>query len=267
MTATDFRGKDRTMRIISAVSRGSVLAGALLLAVPLAAMPFAASAQNLTPEQTRQVEDIVKRIIKEQPRLILDALQDMRRQDEAAAESRANAALKQKREEILRDPSAPVAGNPDGDVVVVEFFDYRCPYCKAVADRVLDTAKKDGKVKVLFKEFPILGPESVFASRAALASQRQGRYLEFHTALMRVKEKLTDDLTLRIAQNVGLDVERLKKDMASPEISRYLEKNTELAEELNIRGTPAFIVGDKLVPGAVDAATLEKLIAEARKGG
>lgn len=224
-----------------------------------------ATAQNLTPEQARQVEDIVKRIIKEQPRLILDALQDMRRQDEADAQAKAAAALKAKRDEILRDPASPVAGNPDGDVVVVEFFDYRCPYCKQVAERVIDIAKKDGKVKVVFKEFPILGPESVFASRAALAAQRQGRYVEFHVALMRVKERLNDELTMRVAQSVGLDVEKLKKDMASPEISRYLEKNTDLAEELNIRGTPAFIVGDKLVPGAVDGPTLEKLIAEARK--
>lgn len=224
-----------------------------------------AAAQNLTPEQARQVEDIVKRIIKEQPRLILDALQDMRRQDEADAQAKATAALKAKRDEILRDPASPVAGNPDGDVVVVEFFDYRCPYCKQVAERVIDIAKKDGKVKVVFKEFPILGPESVFASRAALAAQRQGRYVEFHVALMRVKERLNDELTMRVAQSVGLDVEKLKKDMASPEISRYLEKNTDLAEELNIRGTPAFIVGDKLVPGAVDGPTLEKLIAEARK--
>ena len=250
------------MQIIYAALRVFSVAGALV-----AAMPATVSAQSLTPEQTRQVEDVVRRIIKEQPRLILDALQDMRRQEEAEAQSKAAAALKQKRDEIARDPGAPVAGNPDGDVVVVEFFDYRCPYCKQVAERVIETAKKDGKVKVVFKEFPILGPESVFASRAALAAQRQGKYVEYHVALMRLKEKLTDELTLRVAQSVGLDVERLKKDMASPEISRYLEKNTDLAEELNIRGTPAFIVGDKLVPGAIDVPTLEKLIAEARKGG
>ncbi len=241
--------------------------GALAMAAMVAALPASAPAQSLTPDQTRQVEDIVKRIIKEQPRLILDALEDMRRQEEAAAQSKAAAAMKQRREEILRDPAAPVAGNPDGDVVIAEFFDYRCPYCKQVAERVIDIAKKDGKVKIVFKEFPILGPESVFAARAALAAQRQGRYVEFHVALMRLKERLTEEGVFRAAQSVGLDVERLKKDMASPEISRHLEKNVDLAEALNIRGTPAFIVGDKLVPGAIDGPTLEKLIAEARKGG
>ncbi len=240
---------------------------AALLAVLAAASAAGVQAQGLTPEQARQVEDIVRRVIKEQPRMILDALQDMRRQEEAAAHSKAAAALKQRRDEIQRDPAAPVAGNPDGDVVIVEFFDYRCPYCKQVAERVIDVARKDGKVKVVFREFPILGPDSVFAARAALAAQRQGRYVEYHVALMRLKDKLTEELVFRTAQGVGLDVERLKKDMASPEISRHLEKNADLAEELNIRGTPAFIVGNQLVPGAIDVPTLEKLIAEARKGG
>ncbi|MCK6451331.1 MAG: DsbA family protein [Alphaproteobacteria bacterium] len=240
--------------------------GALGLAAALAlAAPGAFAQGTLTPDQQKQVEDIVRRIIKEQPRLILDALQDLRRQEEAEAQTKALKAVKEKRDEIVKDPTAPVAGNPDGDVAVVEFFDYRCPYCKSVAERVIQTAKKDGKVKVVFKELPILGPESVFASRAALAAQRQGKYLEFHIALMNVKERLTDAVTMRIAAGVGLDVEKLKKDMASPEISRILEKNTDLAEELNIRGTPAFIIGDQLVPGAIDTDNLEKLIAQARK--
>lgn len=241
------------------------LMGALLTFAVTVAGTGGAGAQGLTPEQSRQVEDMVKRIIKEQPRLILDALQDLRRQEEAAAEAKAMAALKQRREEIVKDPSSPIAGNPDGDVVVVEFFDYNCPYCRAVADRVLETAKKDGKVKVLFREFPILGQPSVFAARAALAAQRQGKYLEFHSALMRLKERLSDAVTLRVAGEVGLDVEKLKKDMALPEIGRHLDRTLELAEELQIHGTPAFIVGDVLEPGAIDQARLEAMIADARK--
>jgi protein-disulfide isomerase len=236
------------------------LAGALALATPAPA-----SAQALNPDQQKQVEDIVKRIIKEEPKLILDALQAMRAREEAEAQAKALQAVKSKRDEIAKDPTAPVAGNPDGDVVVVQFFDYRCPYCKSVAERVIDIVKKDGKSKVLFKELPILGPESVFASRAALAAHRQGKYLEYHLALMRVKERVTEALVLRTAADIGLDMEKLKKDMASSEISRILEKNSDLAEELNIRGTPAFIVGEQLVPGAIDADTLTKLIADARK--
>ena len=240
-------------------------AGALALATGVALPSASSLAQALNAEQQRQVEDIVKRIIKEQPKLILDALQEMRAREEAEAQAKALQAVKTKRDEIIKDPTAPVAGNPDGDVVVVEFFDYRCPYCKTVAERVIDVVKKDGKAKVVFKELPILGPESVLASRAALAAHRQGKYLEFHVALMRLKERLTEQLIFRVASDVGLDIEKLKKDMGSSEIGRIIEKNTDLAEELNIRGTPAFIVGDQLVPGAIDVETLTKLIADARK--
>lgn len=236
-----------------------------LMALALALLPATAMAQALTPEQTKQVEDIFRRMIKEQPRLILEALQEMRQREEAEAEAKAQAAVKEKRDEILKDPAAPIAGNPDGDVVVVEFFDYRCPYCKSVAGRAMETAKKDGKVKVMFKELPILGPESVFAARAALAAHRQGKYIEYHLALMRTRERLNEEVTFRIAQGIGLDMEKLKKDMGSSEIKRQLEQNLELAQELNIRGTPAFIVGDALAPGAIDEETLTKMIAEARK--
>lgn len=237
-----------------------VLAGALALwAVP-------AAAQNLTPDQAKQVEDVVRRVIKENPRMILDALEDMRKQEEAAQKSRALAALKAKTQEIQRDPNAPVAGNPQGDVTVVEFFDYRCPYCKAGHERLKQVVAKDGKIRLVLKEFPILGPESVFASRAALAAHRQDpkKYYALHDALLSTKDRLNNDLTLKIAADSGYDVERLKKDMAAPEISRMLEANADLADALGINGTPAFIVGDNLAPGAIDAATLEKMIAEAR---
>jgi len=245
--------------------RGAV--AALALALAMTAGPFApgAVAQALTPEQTEQVEEIFRRMVKEQPRLILEALQEMRQREEAEAEAKAMATVKEKRDEILKDPAAPIFGNPDGDVTVVEFFDYRCPYCKSVAGKAMETAKKDGKVRVMFKELPILGPESVFAARAALAAQRQGKYIEYHLALMRSRERLTDEITIRIAQGVGIDLEKLKKDMGSPEIKRQLEANLELAQELGIRGTPAFIVGDRLAPGAIDEETLVKMIADARK--
>jgi protein-disulfide isomerase len=241
-------------------------AAAAVLALALAAAP-AARPQGLTPEQAKQVEDVVRRVIKDNPRLILEAIEDLRRQQEAAGKAKALAALKEKRQELENDPATPVAGNPAGDVTVVEFFDYRCPYCKAAHERVKQVVAKDGKVRLVLKEFPILGPESVFAARAALAAHRQDpkKYYALHDALLSAKERLTDALTLKIAGDAGFDVERIKKDMGSPEISRILEAVAELAEELGVSGTPAFVVGEMLAPGAVDAATLEKLIAEARK--
>lgn len=242
-------------------------AGILALALGAWAWAPHAAAQGLTPEQAKQVEDVVRRYLKDNPRVILEAIEDLRKQEDAAGKAKARAALTAKREQIQRDPNAPVAGNPGGDVTMVEFFDYRCPYCKAAHERVKQTVAKDGKVRLVLKEFPILGPESVFASRAALAAHRQdaATYFKFHDALLSTKEKLTNELTLKIAADQGLDVERIKKDMAAPEISRMLEANADLAEELGINGTPAFIVGDALAPGAVDAATMEKMIAEARK--
>jgi len=257
-------------------SRLTASAAAAVLALALAApalvaaalvAPAPARAQGLTPEQAKQVEDVVRRVIKDNPRLILEAIEDLRRQQEAAGKAKALAALKEKRQALENDPGAPVAGNPAGDVAVVEFFDYRCPYCKAAHERVKQVVAKDGKVRLVLKEFPILGPESVFAARAALAAHRQDprKYYALHDALLSAKERLTDALTLKIAADAGLDVERIKKDMAAPEISRMLEANADLAEELGINGTPAFVVGDALAPGAIDVATLEKLIAEARK--
>ncbi len=241
-----------------------LIGGLLLAAAALWAAP--ASAQALTPDQAKQVEDVVRRVIKENPRIILEAIEDMRKQEEAAQKSKALAALKAKAKEIQGDPNAPVAGNPLGDVTVVEFFDYRCPYCKAGHERLKQVVAKDGKIRLVLKEFPILGPESVFASRAALAVHRQDpkKYYAFHDALLSVKDRLTNDMTLKIAADAGIDVERMKKDMAAPEISRMLEANANLADELGINGTPAFIVGDNLAPGAVDVAALEKMVAEAR---
>jgi protein-disulfide isomerase len=245
---------------LTAAAAAAVLALALAFAAP------AARAQGLTPEQAKQVEDVVRRVIKDNPRLILEAIEDLRRQQEAAGKAKALAALKERRKELENDPATPVAGNPAGDVTVVEFFDYRCPYCKAAHERVKQVVAKDGKVRLVLKEFPILGPESVFAARAALAAHRQdpGKYYALHDALLSTKERLTDALTLKIAGDAGLDVERLKKDMAAPEISRILEAVADLAEELGISGTPAFVVGEALAPGAIDAATLEKMIAAAR---
>jgi protein-disulfide isomerase len=240
----------------------------LVAAAILGAMLFAggAAAQGLTPEQAKQVEDVVRRVIKENPRMILDAIEDMRKQEEAAQKSRAQAALKTKAKQIRDDPDSPVAGNPGGDVTVVEFFDYRCPYCKAGHERLKQVVAKDGKIRLVLKEFPILGPESAFAARAALAARMQDpkKYYPLHDALLTAKERLNNELTLKIAAGMGLDMERLKKDMAAPEIGRMLEANADLAEELGINGTPAFIIGETLAPGALDAATMEKMIAEAR---
>ncbi len=158
-----------------------------------------------------------------------------------------------------------MAGNPKGGVSVVEFFDYRCPYCKEAEPSLDKLLTQDHQLRFVYKEFPILGPASVTAAHAALAAQRQGKYQAFHTAMMAARGNINDDTVYQVAGSVGLDVARLKRDMASPEVAEALKANLELADVLEIHGTPAFIIGNKVVPGVVDLDALQKMIADARK--
>ena len=158
---------------------------------------------------------------------------------------------------------SPVSGNPKGDVTLVEFFDYQCGYCKRSLKPVKDLLETDRQLRIVWKEFPILGPVSRFAARAAMASEKQGRYLEFHVAVMGSRGKLTEDRVMDIAGSVGLDVQRLRREMDDPAIEEYLDETIRLARVLGIEGTPAFVIGDTLVPGAVGGARLKELIARA----
>jgi protein-disulfide isomerase len=234
--------------------------------VMLAAWAGPAAAQGLTPEQRQEVERILRDFLVKNPEVLIEALQAAEDKMRAESEAHASEALAGRQKDLLDDPATPVGGNPKGDVTVVEFFDYRCPYCKQVHPEIVKLLGEDRQVRFVYKEFPILGKESKFASRAALAAERQGKYEPFHNALMTLKGQLSDEAVLRAAGAVGLDVEKLKADMARPEVEEALKRTYELAQALDIKGTPAFVIGGKLVPGAVDAATLKKMVADARKG-
>lgn len=178
-----------------------------------------------------------------------------------------SAAITQLRRQLINEPSSPVGGNPDGDVTIVEFFDYRCGYCKKVLPSIVALLERDKKLRYVFKELPILSPESELAARAALAAWQQDKrkYLEFHTALMQAQGNLSERRILRLAGNAGLDAEKIAKNMKHPKVEEELKRNIALAEQLGIRGTPAFVIGDRLIPGAVDLSMLEKTVAEARQ--
>jgi protein-disulfide isomerase len=148
--------------------------------------------------------------------------------------------------------------------VIVEFFDYRCGYCRHSAPDIFALLRDDPKDRFIYKEFPILGPGSVVAARAALAAREQGLYQSFHEALMTADIDFSEDSIMRLAEQVGLDVDRLKAEMENPKIRTHIEETYKLAEALGIRATPAFIIGGELVPGAVDRAELDQLVAEAR---
>ena len=165
---------------------------------------------------------------------------------------------------LVDDRLDPILGNPDGNVTVVEFFDYQCPYCRKVAERLLAMVKRDGNIRLVFKELPILGARSEYAARAALAAKNQGRYLAFHKALMRNTGRLTRKRILSIANSVGVDTNRLRADMQSPEIDDAIAANRDMARKLGIRGTPTFVVADRTVRGAVPMASIREHVAKAR---
>jgi len=239
--------------------------GAFLIVSFLALTPFAA-AEAGTLDQAA-VEQIVHDYLLSHPDVLLQALQAAEDKANKDAEEKGHAALTKRYEELVADARDPSIGNPKGDVTVIEFFDYRCPYCKQVAPALLTLVTDDKQLRIVFKEFPILGADSKFAARAALGALKQGRYQDFHMALMKTKGQLNEEAILGVAQSVGLDIARLKTDMNAPEAEAVLKHNFELGDALNIKGTPAFIVGGEVIPGAVDIDTLKKKIAAARKRG
>jgi protein-disulfide isomerase len=240
-------------------------AAALTIMVGLAAgaAPIAAQ-QNETLTDQAKMEQIIHDYLLAHPEVIIEAVDKYQKEQEKASAQKQAQALVDRRDELLHTAADPVIGNPDGDVTVVEFFDYRCPYCKSVAASFIDLYDKDGKVRLVLKEFPILGPESEFASKAALAAQKQGKYRDLHLAMMTFKGRLTDDDVRRLAGQVGIDVAKLEQDMNDPAIADTINRNYALAEALGIKGTPAFILGDELVPGAITADEMQKRIAVLR---
>ena len=231
------------------------------LAIAAAPVP----AQQTPPLTREQVQQIVREYLLQNPEIIVEAIEALEQRQRQAQQADQREAVVAHREPLLRDPDAPVAGNPDGDVTVVEFFDYRCPYCKQVAPALTQLLKDDGKLRFVFKELPILGPDSLVAARAALAANAQGKYMPMHMALLRHRGAFDDATVMRLAGEAGLDAARLKTDMAKPEIMAMIERNRALAGALSITGTPAFVIGDRIVPGAADLETLKMLVAEARK--
>lgn len=216
--------------------------------------------------QREAIEGIVHDYLLKNPDVLIEALRGAEDKLNREADAKAATALDDRHSEIFDDPTAPIGGNPQGNVTIVEFFDYRCPYCKQVLPTLQTLLKEDHQLRFVYKEMPVLGQPSVVAAHAALAAQRQGKYEAFHVAMMATKGQITEETVYKVAGSVGLDVERLKRDMAAPEIDQTLKANLALAEALNIRGTPGFVIGKHIVPGALDLDALKNMIADARKG-
>ena len=218
-----------------------------------------------TPSQ-EPTDAVIERYIRAHPEVIEQSLQGLLAKREAELKERHKAALATKQNELLHDPASPVSGNPKGEITLVEFYDYRCGFCKKAASAVTELQKVDPRVRVVYKDFPILGEPSELAAKAALASQAQGKHQAFHEALLASHADMSKEAILKVAVNVGLDAKRLEADMANPKWQAVIEKNRALARELGISGTPGFIVGNELVSGWLDLKGLKELIARAGHG-
>jgi protein-disulfide isomerase len=233
---------------------------ALLLLAPIAS----AQETSITPAQKTEIEKLVHDYIVAHPEVIKEAIQALQAKEEQSKADAQTQAVLENKDKLFNDPATPVAGNPMGDVTIVEFFDYHCPYCKAVAAPLQKLTEEDKGVRLVMKEFPILGPDSLLASQAALASVPQGKYWEFHQALMEHRGQFDMEVIKSIAAKVGLDPAKLEADMQSDTIKPIISANHDLAQTLDIGATPTFIIGDQVVEGAVPLERLKELIQKAR---
>lgn len=214
--------------------------------------------------QKQAIEQIVREYLLANPEVLRDALIVLGGREKATAESQRKERIEALRAELERQPDDPVLGNPDGTVTIVEFFDYQCGYCKAMKPAMQNILASEKDVRVVMKEFPILSEISAVAARAALAARAQGKYAALHDRLMGHRGRLTEDAVFATASEAGLDVGRLKTDMQAPSVDVVLQRNRLLADRLEISGTPTFIVGETLIPGAINEEGMRKLIAEIR---
>ncbi|MCW9033863.1 MAG: DsbA family protein [Rhodospirillales bacterium] len=235
--------------------------GAVVMSAPIAQ----AADTPLNNQQVDAVKALIRDTLVKNPEIVMEAIRTFQRQQAEAEQLAKKHALAQSKDLLLNDPSSPVLGNPNGDVSLVEFFDYRCGYCKRVFPSVMKLLKDDGNIKYIVKEFPILGPESVYASKAALAAHEQGKYLEMHVALMEVPGGMSNSKIISIAKSIGLDTDKLKKDMESDKVKEAIGKTHMLAQSLGISGTPAFVIGEEFIPGAIGIDKMKELIQTARE--
>ena len=251
--------------------RVAALCVAALFAVLLALPTASAQAQSFNDAQRGEIERIVKDYLLSHPELLQDVMNELEKRQAAAEAEKHRASVKEHSVEIFTSPRQVTLGNPQGDVTVVEFFDYNCSYCKRAMSDMLDLIKDDGKLKFVLKEFPVLGEGSIEAAQVAAAVRMQDKtggkkYLEFHQKLLGGRGQADKARALAAAKDVGLDVARIEKDMASDEVKATIEENFKLAEALGLNGTPSYVVGSDVLVGAVGLKTLKEKVNGARCG-
>ena len=228
----------------------------------------AANAAEFNDGQRQEMESIIKDYLLSHPEILQEMSQILEQKQKQAEDEQRKDGLVKNADQIFRDKADFVAGNPDGKVTMVEFFDYNCGWCKKGFPEVMSLLDTDKDLKFVLKEFPIFGEDSEYAAKAAIASGKQGKYWNLHMAMFSHEGKITKESVDEIAAGIGLNMNQLKKDMEDPALTEILERNRALAQSLAINGTPAFIIDDKLVPGYLPKAELATAINEIRtKGG
>jgi len=248
-------------------ARLSVLpALALSLALP-AALP--AQAQSFSADQREEIGQIVKDYLVAHPEVIQDVMAELEKRQQSAEAEKHRAAVVENKATIFTSPHQVVLGNPQGNVTMVEFFDYNCGFCKRALGDMLDLIKSDSNLKFVLKEFPVLGEGSVEAARVAVAARMQDttgkKYIEFHQKLLGSRGAADKMRALAVAKEVGFDMARIEKDMGSDEVKKTIEENMKLAEALGVNGTPSYVVGEEVVVGAVGIDALREKIGAERK--
>lgn len=231
--------------------------------------PALAAEAAFTDEQKSAIGDIVKDYLLKHPEVLVDVQSALEAKMEKDQAEKLKSFMSENAKDIYRGPNASIAGNPEGDITVVEFFDYNCGYCKRGMPEIQKLIQKDNRVRVVFKELPILSKGSEEAAKAALAAKRQGKYWEFHQALLSNKGQANEASSLKAAEALGFDMEKFKTDIKSAAVSEELEQMKALAKKMGISGTPHFLVGDKSIPGAPEDLhdQLENLVVDFRKSG
>lgn len=238
---------------------------ALLLSAALLAIP--ANAAEFNAAQKADIENIVKAYLLEHPELLQEMSDKLKAKQEQAETEARSKGLVENAEAIFKTASDPVVGNAKGDVVIVEFMDYNCGWCKRSVGEVKQLLDTDKNVKVLFKEFPIFGEDSEYAAKAALAANLQGKYWELHQALFAVEGHVNAAVVDDTASKLGIDVARMKADMEKPEITKQIDNNHGLGQLLQLSGTPAFIIDQNVSPGYIVFDQMKAQVAEVRKAG
>ena len=241
------------------------IAGAIGVASMVISTPHSNADADKVTISKEALGDHIRSYLIDNPDVVVAALAEFERIEKEKEQEAFKDKLSDYKATIDETNFPTVAGNPDGDVTVIEFFDYNCGYCKRGFNEVQTLIEADPNVKIVFQEYPILGPSSLLAGQYALAATQQDKYFEFHAALMNHSGSKSEAILTKIAEDLGLDVAKLKEDAASEAVQEELDRLAAVARDFGIRGTPAFIVGDYLAPGYMSAEQMEQIIANARK--